>query len=489
MTPPASPRQPAWSIPTPSGATSAIGRQSATSAIAATPRSAVTWPSASRTVSGSAATTSVPWTWRTCARRPPARWATRVRFSCTRPASSSVHRPRLSDANGPSETPPRRVVNSAVPPGSVIARWSPRAVKLIASAPAGSRQRPRSSNDALSRHQQLDTGQRRALAVLEMRAPVADQRVAQGPAEAPAGGAVPDREAHRGHLAVVAVGRAAVRIVVGHAGEGLARRVDLTDDAALAVARREVPGGEAESAAGADECERVGGGEVLAAKAPDDRRARPDLAAAALDVDRDAVQIRVGPRRAVGGVEVVAVRPRPSRRVPRAPQVCLGAARAVELEGPVADANGARDREVGVAEDERGPGDPGALDERVDERDRRQPRHPRELPRPVAGRTRRAAIGEVGAGEADPERVGQRLELAHREARPARVALAAGRHRREPQRAVGLLARHDRRAERVADPHARGALRVGERRVPDLVVAGTAVPAHDVRAVHRSARA
>src|SRR3954451_7221108 len=262
MTPPASPRQPAWSIPTPSGATSAIGRQSATRAIAATPRSAVTWPSASRTVSGSAATTSVPWTWRTCARRPPARWATRVRFSCTRPASWSVHRPRLSDANGPSETPPRRVVNSAVPPGSVIARWSPRAVKLIASAPAGSRQRPRSSNDALSRHQQLDPGQRRALAVLEVRAPVGDERVAKRPAEAPTGGAVPDREVHRRHLAVVAVGRAAVGVVIGDAHEAVARRVDLADDAALAVARLELPGRQPEAAARADKRERVGGGEV-----------------------------------------------------------------------------------------------------------------------------------------------------------------------------------------------------------------------------------
>src|SRR3954451_4229864 len=392
-------------MPTPSGATSAMGRQSAVSAIAATPGRAVTWPSASGRASGSASTTAVPWTWWAWASRPPVRRSTRARFSPTRPGSSSVLIPRFSDANGPSDTPPRRVVNSAVPPGSVIARWSPSAVKVIASTPAGGRQRPRSSNDALSRHQQVDAGQRRALAVLEMRGAIGDQRVTQRPAEAPAGRAVPDREVHRRHLAVVAVGRAAVGVVVRDAHEAVARRVDVADDPALAVARLEVPGREAEAAARADEGERVSGGEALAAEAPDDRRARPDLATEALDVDRDAVEVRVRPRRAVGGVEVVAVRPRPPRRVARAPEVRLRAGGAVELERAVAEADGAQDREVRMAENELGLRDPRALHERVDERDRGQPRRPRQLPRavggaarpPAAARPRPAAPGAEGS--------------------------------------------------------------------------------------------
>ena len=53
------------------------------------------------------------------------RGATRTRFSSTLAPSSSVSRPRLSEANGPVDTPPRRVVNSARAPGRPAAMCSP----------------------------------------------------------------------------------------------------------------------------------------------------------------------------------------------------------------------------------------------------------------------------------------------------------------------------------------------------------------------------
>src|SRR5258705_425539 len=189
-TPAASPRQPACTMPTEPGPASATGRQSATSTIAATPGRVVSCPSASCGWSASTAT-RVPWTWRPCASRAaPTCARTRSRFSRTRSGSSSVPTPRLSEANGPSETPPRRV-----------------------------------------------------------------------------------------------------GVVVGHSDERLARGVDLPNDLALAVACLETPRRQPEAARVAGDVDRARRAEVLAAEAPDHRRAGAQLAPEAAHEDADAVEI------------------------------------------------------------------------------------------------------------------------------------------------------------------------------------------------------
>ena len=78
--PAARPRQPPWSIATPRGPASAMGRQSATSTIGAASRSIATCPSASCT-SVVSTSTRAPCTCRPCWRiRPPTRSRTMLRF-------------------------------------------------------------------------------------------------------------------------------------------------------------------------------------------------------------------------------------------------------------------------------------------------------------------------------------------------------------------------------------------------------------------------
>ena len=127
------PRQPACSAATAPSPASSTGRQSAVNTSAGWPVSAVAWPSSSAGgragPGGSVARRTVaPCTWRPYRKRSrgqPVAAATRSRFSSTLAPSSSVSRPRLREANGPVETPPRRVVNSARAPGRPAATWSP----------------------------------------------------------------------------------------------------------------------------------------------------------------------------------------------------------------------------------------------------------------------------------------------------------------------------------------------------------------------------
>src|SRR3954470_19079431 len=131
--PPASPRQPPCSAATAPRAVSATGRQSAVNTSAAAPASAVAWPSSSsagRSADGGsvARRTRAPRTrraYRKGSRGTPTASASRARFASTLAGSSAVRRPRLSDANGPSDTPPRRVEKSTRPPSRSAATWPP----------------------------------------------------------------------------------------------------------------------------------------------------------------------------------------------------------------------------------------------------------------------------------------------------------------------------------------------------------------------------
>ena len=183
------------------------------------------------------------------------------------------------------------------------------------------------------------------------------------------------------------------------------------------------------------------------------------------------------------------MRPRPARRVAGAPEVRLAAARAVELDCALAQADGAGDR--------RGRRAGGRA------RSARRRRAAR-----AGGRTRTGA-GAAPRRAPTPRRRARRPRRGRSGRRPARQrrngsscassSLAGNvclRAKRSPSGAMAsshsahsALAAVDRRAQRVADPHADPGRRVGEREVVDLVVAGPAVPAQGVRAAHRSVRA
>ena len=96
--------------------TSAIGRQSAAKARIGRSGSSVQSPSpGSPRTPAAARCTSVEWIWRLIASRSgaqPTSAQSRRRFSSTRSTSSPVSRPRLSEANGPSLTPPSRVAKT-----------------------------------------------------------------------------------------------------------------------------------------------------------------------------------------------------------------------------------------------------------------------------------------------------------------------------------------------------------------------------------------
>ena len=262
-TPPASPRQPRVEHrrrrPAPASAT---GRQSATRTIAATPGARRDLAVGLLDRSGSSTTTRVPWTWRPCASRAaPACARTRSRLAATRSGSSSVSRPRLSDAYGPSETPPRRVGEERPwRPGRSMTRCSPTARKLTSRAARG--RSPARAGRTRSARGRRPTSVSRSVQPKRPRA------------------AVQDGEAHRGHLAVVAVGLVAVGVVVGDADErARAARRPRRRSAACRRAPRSASDVRPKRLACADTRSGLGREEVLAAEAPDDRRARPDLAA------------------------------------------------------------------------------------------------------------------------------------------------------------------------------------------------------------------
>ena len=125
-----------------------------------------------------------------------------------------MNRPRFSDAYGPVDTPPRRVVNSTCAPGRSAAKCSPAARNGAASL-----------TDL-----QLELGDGLALGVLEVRAAGGDERLDQPPAGGLGPVALVGAAAQRRRLAVVAVGQVAVGVVVGDAHELVAGRVDVDRD-------------------------------------------------------------------------------------------------------------------------------------------------------------------------------------------------------------------------------------------------------------------
>src|SRR3982074_1511981 len=133
-------------------------------------------------------------------------------------------------------------------------------------------------------------------------------------------------------------------MVVGHADERVARRVDRGHDLARAIARLELPRGEREVARVAADLERARGGEVLAPEAPHHGRVGPDLAAEPRHEDGDAVDEVPLARLALEAAEVVGVNPGPAVGVLGAPQMRLAAARPADAE--VAAREGHRPPEV-----------------------------------------------------------------------------------------------------------------------------------------------
>ena len=161
--------------------------------------------------------TSAPWTWRpiTIRRRsrPSARASAR-RFARTRPRSSSVRIPRLSESYGAALTPPRRVLNAAARAGQ--RRLEPRdALRL---PPRECRARRRGV-----------TGSRAARRRSARAARTRSARGRRSAARRPCATAEPPRRSSTsslmlGDLGVVAVGQLAVGVVVGDADEVLRPR-------------------------------------------------------------------------------------------------------------------------------------------------------------------------------------------------------------------------------------------------------------------------
>ena len=123
-----------------------------------------------------------------------------------------MNSPRFSEAYGP-------VGHAAAAGGERARARRERGGDVLARAAERRRERSRTCSSS--------AGDGLALRVFEVGAAGGDERLEQAPAAGPGPVALPDAEAQRGDLAVVAIGQLPVGVVVGDADERLARRVDV----------------------------------------------------------------------------------------------------------------------------------------------------------------------------------------------------------------------------------------------------------------------